>query len=99
VRVVFTGKAENGLRTIGDYIAQDSPRRAVSFMKELREAAMALGESPLAFPVAPGFETYGIRRRTYGNYLILYRVSAERVEILHILHGARDVQALFGDGF
>jgi plasmid stabilization system protein ParE len=32
-------------------------------------------------------------------YLIFYRVSDEGVEILHVLHGARDYEAiLFPDG-
>lgn len=40
----------------------------------------------------------GVRRRPHGNYLIFYRVTPESVEVLHILHGARDYEAvLFPD--
>ncbi|MGC5839791.1 type II toxin-antitoxin system RelE/ParE family toxin [Mesorhizobium abyssinicae] len=30
-----------------------------------------------------------------GNYLILYRLAKERIEIVRIVHGARDVSTLF----
>ncbi len=36
MKVVFTREAEEGLERIGDYIAQDNPRRALSFIAALR---------------------------------------------------------------
>ncbi len=54
---------------------------------------------PHASPLLTNRPGSGIRRRTYGNYLIFYRVSGTAVEVLHILHGARDVERiLFPDG-
>jgi plasmid stabilization system protein ParE len=38
---------------------------------------------------------WGIRRRVHGNYLIFYRVREELVEVVHVLHGARDYETLF----
>ena len=47
----------------------------------------------------PRYESAGIRRQVYGNYLIFYRVNVSTVEVLHILHGARDYeQIIFPDG-
>lgn len=34
------------------------------------------------------------RALTVGNYLVLYRTTPENVEILRIVHGARDVRTL-----
>jgi plasmid stabilization system protein ParE len=31
-----------------------------------------------------------LRRKVYGNYLIFYDIGPDAVEILRILHGARD---------
>jgi plasmid stabilization system protein ParE len=31
----------------------------------------------------------------HGNYLIIYRVRDEAVQILRVVHGARDLDALF----
>jgi toxin ParE1/3/4 len=35
-----------------------------------------------------------IRKRVHGDYLIFYRVRGRQVEIVRILHGARDWNAL-----
>ena len=36
----------------------------------------------------------GIRRRPFGNYLIFYRIGIDAIEVVHILHGARDYEPL-----
>jgi toxin ParE1/3/4 len=94
VRVVFSQAARTDLEQIGDYIARDNPQRARSFVRELQAASIALGDSPRAFQLVPRYETFGIRRRPFGRYLIFYRIDQDRVAIVHILHGARDYEAL-----
>ena len=94
MRVVFTETAEAELEEIGDYIAKDNPRRAVTFVQELRTTALRLGGMPRAFPLIPRYEQHGIRRRPSGNYLIFYCLEDDRLTVLHVLHGARDYEAL-----
>jgi toxin ParE1/3/4 len=94
MRVVFTTAARSDLTQIGDYIAQDNPDRALSFMRDLRAAALRLGEMPNAFPLVRRYEHHGIRCRAVGSYLIFYRVQDDQVVILHIIHGARDYATL-----
>jgi toxin ParE1/3/4 len=96
MKVVFARQAEAGLARIGDFIAQDNPRRVMTFVTELADDAMALADMPNAFPLVPRYEGLGIRRRVHGAYLILYRVEAARVVILHIVHGATDYGRLLG---
>jgi plasmid stabilization system protein ParE len=90
MRVVFALEAETGLERIGDYIAQDNPTRAASFVEELRDRALSLAHSPRAFPLIPRYEASGIRRRVHGQYLILYRADPDKIVILHVVHGAQD---------
>jgi len=97
VKVAFSEQEKAELQTIGDYIAKDSPRRALEFIKKLRHEARQIGEMPKAFPLVPRYEQYGIRRRSFGNYLIFYRVGDDGVYIVHILHGAMDYEALLFD--
>ena len=92
--VVFAQDAEADLERIGDYIAKDNPVAAVTFVIGLRRHCEALGEFPKRFPLAPRYEHTGVRRMTHGDYLIFYRVGAEEVEILHILHGAQDYEPI-----
>jgi len=78
---------------IGDHIAKDSPRRAVSFVREIVAKAKSLAQSPHAFQLLHGFESQGVRRRIHGPYLILYVVGANRIEIVRVVHGAQDIAA------
>lgn len=97
--VTLTSAAEVDLEAIGDWIAQDNPSRALTLIAELRDACATLGRLPEGYSLVPRYERSGIRRRVYGNYLIFYRVDKEQVQVLHILHGARDYEAiLFSEG-
>lgn len=98
MRVVFTLRAERDLEESADFIAQDSPRRAASFVSELRGKALGLADAPRAFPLVPRFDASGVRRRVHGRFLILYRIDADTVVILNIVHGAQDYgRLLFPD--
>lgn len=94
--VVLTDEAEADLERIGDYIVQDNPRRAVSFVGDVLECCKRLAETPRGCPLVPRYRHTGVRRRPYGEYLIFYRLNEadERIEVLHILNGARDYEAI-----
>lgn len=92
--VVFTNEAEADLERIGDHIAEANQNRAISFVRELRQHCERLADMPKRFPLAPRYEHLGVRRVVHGNYLIFYRLTDEAVEILHVLHGAQDYEAI-----
>ncbi len=94
MRVVFTAAAEADLETIADWIAQDNPRRALTFVSELRETCEALADAPFGYPFVPRYEGTGTRRQPHRNYLIFYRTTDRTIEVLHVLHGARDYEFL-----
>jgi plasmid stabilization system protein ParE len=90
VIVQISAEAEADLEAIGDYIALDNPIRAVSFIGELRASCLSLSSMARAFPLVPGYESSGVRRRVHGNYLIFYTEGSERIVVLHVLQGAVD---------
>lgn len=92
--VRFAAAAEFDLEQIGDYIARDNPRRALSFVLELREKCLNLADTPLAFPLVSRYEHQHVRRRVHGNYAIFYRVDVSNVVVIHVLNGAMDYAAL-----
>ncbi|MBB4188414.1 addiction module RelE/StbE family toxin [Sinorhizobium terangae] len=98
MKVRFTTEAKADLQQIGDYIARENPSRALSFIEELEQKCLSLVTSPEAFPLAPRYEGYGIRRRIHGNYLIFYRAEAEQVVIVHVLHSSMDYAAILFEG-
>ena len=91
---VFSPLAESDLEEIGDYIARDNPRRALTFIRELRDRCTQIIDNPEAAPLRPELGV-DLRLAPFGRYLIFYTVSAEAVRIERILHGARQLQDLF----
>jgi plasmid stabilization system protein ParE len=66
---------------------------------ELRDACATLAQLPEGYPLVPCYERSSVRRRVYGNYLIFYHIVDRQIQVLHILHGARDYEAiLFPEG-
>jgi len=94
VKVVITDAAEADLDVIADFIALDSPRRAATFVRELLDAALRLGDYPTAYPFVPGYEDRGVRRKPYGNYLVFYAIRHDRIVVQRILNAAQDYEAL-----
>jgi plasmid stabilization system protein ParE len=99
MKLVFAAAAKADLLQIGDRIAKDSPVRSLSFVDDLEQRCQRLTSMPETYQLIPGFEDRGVRRVPHGNYLIFYRVIEDAIEVLHVLHGARDYEAiLFPDG-
>jgi toxin ParE1/3/4 len=94
VIVVVTAEAETDLDQIAAYIAEHSVEIALNFVRELREKCESLADTPRGYPLVPRHEHLGIRRRPFGNYLIFYRIGPDAIEVVHILHGARDYEPL-----
>jgi toxin ParE1/3/4 len=90
MKVGYTIAAQRDLFEIGSWIAQDNPTRAETFVSELEKACESLSDMPRAFPILSYRGGAQVRRKPYRNYLIFYRVRKDMVEILHVLHGARD---------
>ncbi len=97
MKVVFSPRSEEDLEEMADFIARDSPRRAVRFIAEVRVTCEKLAEAPLGYELQPQLDP-GIRRTVHGRYLIFYSAEPERVRIERILHGARDLTDDLFDG-
>ena len=93
MKVIITTSAQTDLDEIYDYIALDNPSRALTFTDEVVDRCQELGDFPKAYPLVPRYEAQGFRRRVYGNYLIFYRVQPGTVEVVRIVHGARDYES------
>jgi toxin ParE1/3/4 len=98
VTVTFSKSAVADLMEIGDFIKPHNPARAGAFVAELYDCCLSLADRPRAYPLVPRYERYGIRRYVHQDYLIFYRIVEDSVEIIHILHGARNYEALLFKG-
>ncbi len=96
MRVVYTVQSRDDLRELGDWIAKDSPRRAQSFIADLRQKCRGLSDYPARFPVIAERREVSVRRLVHGDYVILFSIEEkpEAVVILRVAHGARDYDKL-----
>jgi toxin ParE1/3/4 len=92
--VVITEAAGADLEAIGDWIAADNSARAVTFVLELRDGCETLADNPRRQALVPRYEHLGVRRRPYRDYMIFYQIAHDRIEVLHVLHGARDYEPI-----
>ena len=54
MRAYFTPQAEIDLEEVGDYIALDNPRRAISFIREIRQHCKKIADGSHHYAVRPG---------------------------------------------
>ena len=95
MRLVLSRRAAADLEEIGDYIAQDNPLRATTFVEELASHCERLTRYPDIGTARPELGE-GLRVMPHGRYLIFYRPRDGALRIERILHSARDVT---GDAF
>jgi toxin ParE1/3/4 len=95
MRVVFTKSARLDLISIGDWLATKDPDFAEAYVAKLSGAALKLGEMPGKGVSRPQWGA-DVRVWFVDRYVIAYRVKGDVVEIVRIVHGARELDRLFG---
>jgi toxin ParE1/3/4 len=94
VAVVFSPAAEADLDDIWLNIALENPAAADRLIDSVQQRTGQLSEFPELGRSRPDIAD-AARSLNVGNYLILYRIEARTVEIVRIVHGARDLTTLF----
>ena len=87
----LTAEAGNDIDEIWLFIAQDDPDAADRFHDILMSKFALLGKQPLIGrernDLSPSLRSFPV-----GNYVIFYRDWPEVLEIMRVLHGARDIE-------
>ena len=86
-------QAKSELEAIGDHIAEVSPTNAERFIERLTGKFVALGRNPRIGRARPELRS-DLRSFPYGAYLILYRIVDDGVEIVRVVHSARNLDDL-----
>lgn len=96
-RVNITPAANRDANEIFAYIARDDPVAAGELIQRIFQSAKRLADFPergrARAELGPG-----ARAIIVGRYLILYRVGPDTVDIMRVVHGARDLAGLLDDG-
>jgi len=93
-RLIILPAARADLIEIGDYIALDDPGRAASFVAEIETGMREAAERPMSFPARDELHE-GLRAARHGRYLIFFVEQGDEVQVVRVLHGARDLPRAF----
>lgn len=87
--IKWTKAALRSVDEIAGFIAKDNPARATSFVRELQSAVTKLQDHP---GMGRAGRVPGTRELVlHKNYIAIYRVRSDDVEILRLHHAARDL--------
>jgi len=90
VKVLWTNSAVAQLQAIHDYLAQTSPDYADCRSPD--EPFYPDCAFPNSGRMVPEYERKEIREVIEGRYRIIYLVEVAQVQILTVIHGARDLR-------
>jgi addiction module RelE/StbE family toxin len=89
MRLIWSPRARDDLRHIGEYVAEFNTIAALALIRRLRQAAKALADHPHLGRPGRVEETRELLV-SGTNYILPYRVRDGRVEILAALHTSRE---------
>ena len=93
--VIWSYVAENDLRNIIEYIANDSPANATKVFKKIRQKASSLYILPERGRIVQELRDQGIlqyRELIISPWRIIYRISGKGVYVLSILDSRQNVE-------
>ena len=94
MKIEWTEPAISDLRHIRDYIAKDSEYFSARFIEKIINRIDVLPDFPEMGRVVTKTGDKGIRELICQKYRIMYRIEKERILILAIIHGGRDLSII-----
>jgi len=91
MKLSWTEPAIEDLRDLRDYIAADSDFHAADFIASIITRAERLATFPMIGRRVPEAESENVREILYRSYRIIYRLTGERIDVLAVIHGSRDL--------
>ena len=90
MRVLYTRRAADDLINIWTYVARDDPAAADHLLDRLDETCALLAGNPNMGPARDDIRP-GLRYFVVASCVVLYRIVSEGVEVVRVVHGARDL--------
>ncbi len=91
MRVEWSNFARDDLDDLVQYISRDSLFYARRFGEKIVLATRRLSDFPESGRIIPETEDQTLREIILQGYRVMYRLEADRVLILAIMHGSRDL--------
>jgi toxin ParE1/3/4 len=89
-------RAKTDLVEIWDYIADNSEAQADAFIDQIDRKLVLLAENPTIGRMRDELAE-NMRSFPFGRYVIFYIATSDGIQIVRVLHGARDLATIFRD--
>jgi len=90
--ILVRPRAKIDLAEIWEHIAEDSVTRADAFIETIGQKLQTLAEQPNMGRMRDVCGE-GLRSFPVGRYVIFYRTLQNGIDVIRVLHGARDLEA------
>jgi addiction module RelE/StbE family toxin len=89
MRVHWTQNATEHLVNIYEHIALNSPTYAKGMVDRITRRSEQIADQPLSGRKVPEYQSEDIRELIEKPYRIVYRIKADQIDVLAVIHGAR----------
>lgn len=96
-QVTKTVRAEADLDEIWFYIALDNVAAADNLLDDIDSSCQLLAMQPQAGRLRPELVS-GLRSFPVGRYVVFYRPQDDGIEVVRVLHSARDIESVAEEG-
>lgn len=91
MNVHWTETAQDHLDAIHAYIARNSTEYALRMVDRLTRRSQQIADAPLSGRRVPEYDLDQIRELIEGAYRIIYHIKPDQIDVIAVVHGARNV--------
>jgi toxin ParE1/3/4 len=93
--IIWAGVAENNLKNIIEFIAEDNPQNALQILKKIKEKASKLYTLPERGRIVPELQEQGIlqyRELVIPPWRLIYRIAERKIFVLSVIDSRQNVE-------
>ncbi|KPY57583.1 hypothetical protein ALQ08_200255 [Pseudomonas syringae pv. delphinii] len=92
MQIIWRQRARMSLAKIIRYISNEDPQAAQAILERLQSAILPVADHPYLY--RPG-RVPGTRELVaHPNYVLVYRVAIERIEVVNVIHARQEYPSL-----
>ena len=91
MNVHWTETAQEHLDAIHAHIARNSAEYALRMVDRLTRRSQQIADTPLSGRRVPEYDLDQIRELIEGPYRIIYFIKPDQIDVIAVIHGARNV--------
>ena len=93
-KITWSSEATEDIDAIAEYISRDSTSYSSAFVQEVLEVGASLDKLSERGRIVPELGYPNIRELFVKGYRLLYKVEKDRIVILGLVHGKREIEWL-----